>query len=211
MQFTNNTHWRTSDIKRFLHALLDRVNVARSEVGSVLVEWQTRNASKATAKAGFDGDSIHIALYLPKKGPKNHHKNAMLAVACAAAQTTDAEVLAFQEVFRMANVLAFKLVDEWCHAGTVEDPDKILNAVGTTSKPDWAPIETFQIQKYKDPLKDGTYLDFVKKKQKAISRAEKDVERETERIAAAQRRLKLAEERKKKAQKALKDARSRRT
>jgi len=216
MKITNGTHWRTSDIKRVMKSVLDRFNMPMSEVEEVAVEWQTGNASKASVKVDWPSASGSttipcVRLFLPKRGPKDHHQNAMLSIACSASQDPNAEVLAFQEVFRFVNILAFRLVDEWCIGGSVDRPQDIQSAVGTTAKPDWAPVETFQIAKYKDPLKDGTYLDFVAKKQKELRRAEADIERETANMETARHRIKLAEQRKKAAEKALRDAKARRT
>lgn len=207
----NRTHWRTSDVKRVVKAALERGEHPIAHVEIILITWTTGARAHSHAYTLGPKKTV-IKVSLPKKGPKHHHKNAMLAVACAAGQKeTDAEVLAFQEVFRFANVLAYSVAVGFEREKSVERLESLLQAVGTTAKPDWAPLETFQIQKYKDPLKDGTYLDFVAKKQKEIDAVQNTIVYQEGLFAEAKAAIKSAKKRKRVLERALQAARARRT
>jgi glutaredoxin 2 len=77
--------------------------------------------------------------------------------------------------------------------------------------PAWSPADLFTIQKYKDPKKDGAYLDFVEKKEKKLRHFDKIIEDTAGEIAKLQARLQRAKANKTKAEKSLRDARTRRS
>jgi hypothetical protein len=201
----NTTHWRSSDIKRVVEAAVVAAGPTDTKY-VVYVMWA--RGSEASVAHFTLGDMVRLVIHLPRRGPKNHHDNPMLAIALSAAIPVDGTVLAMRESFRVANVVGH-FVAVFSH--DKNGPTKLRPDVSIDAQPTWAPIETFVIRKYKDPKLDGTYRDFVAKKEKALKRAEQDMERAEAEVKAAQGRLRKAKARKVAAAKSLKAARERRS
>lgn len=177
-----------------------------------------------------------ITIKMPKNGPKDLHHNPMVAIAVAASLPADGTVLAPQETFWFANSLAYELCNEpgacekdvevslYGMPGAGGEPKTVLRPTfdrehnddlektrGSLDPPAWADASKLLVFKVKDPLKDGTYLDFVKRKTTALKKAETAIEKETATIEAAKRRLKKARDRKKEIERSLKSAKERRS
>lgn len=203
----NKTHWRTTDIKRVVQAALHAGGVEPDEATLVHVNW---SGPKAEAVIQHGDENPYITIGLPRRGPKDQHSNPMLAVAISAAGCGEdgATVLALSEAFYLSNEIAY-----YCAKGR-EVPQETLEALFDSARsdlpPKWAPIETFVVQKYKDPLKDGAYLAFVKEKEKEIAKAKNDIMQAEAQIEVAQEKLKKARRKKVTAEKSLRMARERR-
>ena len=170
-----------------------------------------------------DGKKVitHVTIQLPKRGATNPHPVAMVALAAnravAGKVDEDATLLAFSDVYFMANYLAYQFAAE--AKLTYEDEDGSLDTKSRALRPDfreitpptWVDPGKLFIAKYKDPLKDAGYLDFVKKKETAIKRETSNIERLEKEIKAGQKKLAAAKRRKKAAERAIKDATERRT
>lgn len=202
----NKTHWRSSDIKCLVEAAVSAAGPTDKHY-AVFVDWIKPGGSTGVQHLTL-GNLIRLIIRLPRRGPKDHHENPMLAIALSAVVPESGTVLAMQEAFRVANTLGH-IVTVLSH--DKNGPAKLRPDAAIDSQPTWAPIETFVIQKYKDPKLDGTFRDFVAKKEKALARAEKDAERAEAEVEAAQRRLKKAVARRKAAEKSLQAARARRS
>jgi len=208
----NETHWKSSDIRRIVRAAMAASDSDPSEDYLIQVHWQTLNASRSGVSVESLRDCTRIRLWLPKRGPKSPHSNAMLALAAAAidANTT---MLAISESYSIAHVLAYELYNYDGSGVTAADDERwtaLYEARLLDTPPEWGDANKLIITKYKDPKKDGTYLEFVERRKREISRAEHDIERETGIMEKAKRRLKLAQARKTRAEKALKSAAERR-
>lgn len=225
----NETHWRTPDIRNLVSAAqrgghgdtTRRVEV--SVIYHILKVANRRPGGKRrthhkvmqsdidyTFKRGTKATKIVIRL--PKAGPRVPHPVAMVAVAAASAAPTDSELLAPSETFWLANNLAILFWDSDRYAGSWPmELDKTMQASwGSRQPPFWSKPGEALICKVKDPTKDGTYLDFVAKKNAALGRAKTAIEKELRLIEAAKRRLKKAQDRKKTIEKSLASARARR-
>lgn len=224
IQVTNDTHWRTPDIKRLVKTSLTEAGADLTQTYKVEVSYNIRRrkkkrATKKRTKApavqhvstadvtvedcrGFD----RIVLKLPKLGPRDSHDNPMVAIATEAAAPGEGDLLAASECFRIANWLINYFWNDVAKAGEeypIDHTSSEVPAVGNAAD--------FLLCKVKDPLQDGTYLDFVKKKEAQLKRAHTSIEKETANIEAAKRRLGAARKRVKEIEKSLKGARERRS
>jgi hypothetical protein len=206
----NETHWRTSDIKRILQGALTVAGVDPSETVEVDVCWTGPQSKVIMLESG---KNPRMTIGLPRRGPKDPHRIPMMALALAAVHVPEGVmVLPLAESFRVANLVAYNCVKSRQYQFDAEHLEPIVEAaMSQDMPPKWETVEFFLIQKYADPLKDGTYLDFVKDKRRAIARADQDVARAEQQVEAAQGRLKKAQARKKAAERSLQAARARRT
>jgi hypothetical protein len=171
----------------------------------------------------FKGEEVatEIGIYMPKRGRRDPHSVAMVALAAEAAVAPhieeDTKLLDFESTYFLANHLAAKFAEEsW---RTYEDPDGTLGAAymelrefrQAGSPPETVPNDKLFIAKYKDPKLDATYRSFVKRKETAIKRETTAIEGLESEINKLRGRLKNAKKRKKLAEKALRDAASRRS
>lgn len=224
IQVTNDTHWRTPDIKRLVKSSLEAAQADLTQTYKVEVTYNIRRrkkkrATKTRAKSpavqhvstadvtvedcrGFD----RIVLKLPKLGPRDSHDNPMVAIATEAAAPGEGDLLAASECFRIANWLINYYWNDVAKAGE-EYP--LLHT--STEVPAVGNAADFLLCKVKDPLQDGTYLDFVRKKETLLSRARTTVEREQANIEASKRRLAAARKKVKEIEQSLKSARERRS
>lgn len=171
----------------------------------------------------FDGKKVMtlVTLHLPKRGSSSPHPVAMVALAAnravAGKVDEDATLLAFSDVYFMANYLAAQFAAEAVFAYEDEDGsikakhEELRGDLREITPPTWADPSKLYIAKYKDPLKDQGYLDFIAKKETAIKRDTTTIARLEKEIKAAERKLRDAKRRKKAAEKAIKDATERRT
>lgn len=221
----NETHWRTPDIKRLVGVCLDAADVDPDRKRKVTVVYNKKRR-KAVSVVDFEieirkKDTL-LTIMLPKNGPKDPHSNGMIAIASAVAAPGPGELLAPSQTFWMAHYLAKEfalepgalLIEVECDEDTRvtnrERFNELRRACGSDMPPVWANAADLLICKVIDPKKDGTYLAFIDKKERAIKRAENAIKKEEKAVVSANRRLKDAKERKKKAIKALKDAEERR-
>jgi hypothetical protein len=211
IKIENETHWRTSDVKRIVDAALTACGVDDEQDRDGFkfsVEWAP--GPQASARARDVRNTTEVTILLPRRGPKDPHSNPMMALAIAALEADEgAVVLAGSESFRMANALATRIAMRMDISK--ERHDALHNASNSDMPPAWAPPETFVIQKFKDPKLDGAFRDFVAKKEKALTRADQDMKRAEAEAKQAMGRLKKAQSRKKAAERSLQAARERRS
>jgi hypothetical protein len=231
----NETHWRTPDIRRVVKAAFDESGEDPAWPIRVSVIFNTKRVTKrkrgprskktkATTERPVSQTnctikrrprSTLITLKLPKNGPKDIHDNSMVAIAAAASARGEGQILAASHSFFLANFIAFNLTEGRAdERGQYPSSEKCLELGKmrtSTMPPAWADATKLVICKVKDPKLDGTYLDFVKKKKRAVSHAEVDIERETAVMQKAKRRIASAQKRKKAAEKALQSAAERRS
>jgi hypothetical protein len=222
----NETHWRTPDIRSVVKESAAIAGIPDARVIKVNVTYNTKKVTSRRSRGRKTVGVSHItynfkstkrqitlALMFPKNGPKEIHDVPMVAVAAAAAAPTSGDLLAASQTFWLANALADRFARE-PGSGARRDDDLwelLVKDEKDWSPPSWTDASKLLVCKVKDPLKDGTYLDFVKKKTAALKRAETAIEKETAAIEAAKRRLKKAKERKKEIEKSLKSAKERRS
>lgn len=222
---TNDTHWRTPDIKRLVKASLEAAAADLTQTYKVDVAYNVRRRKKkrATKKPTTKSPAVQqlstadvtvnekrghdsIEIKLPKLGPRDSHDNPMVAIATEAAAPGEGDLLAASECFRIANWLINYYWNDVAKAG------KEYPIHHTSSEvPAGRDAADFLICKVKDPLQDGTYLDFVKKKEAQLKRAKTTIEKETATIEAAKRRMSAAKKRVKEIERSLKAARERRS
>lgn len=233
----NTTHWKSSDIERLIRAAMKEADADPKEPRNVIVRYQkapkkkTRKQPKRKAKPHgtllYKRITEHneigvLELFLPKKGPKDLHPNAMVTLAAATAIAdagidADTTVLAVSVSFFIANALVYRLALEV--SNSYEDTDgklkkKLVSLVGSQEsfqRPAWGALDRFFLTKYKDPKLDGTYLDRVKKKKAAIKRAETSIGKAEKALKAAQKWLRDTKAKKKAAEKSLRDMADRRS
>lgn len=194
-------------------------NVTNPSVANV--NFRSASMMKGDLRVGGRKLQTEVVIYLPRRGTKDPHPVAMVALAANAAVAgkvdEDATLLPFSDVYFIVNYLAYQFAHE---AGRLyEDEDGeiekrwkgLRSYFRETTPPGWGDASKLFIAKYKDALKDATYLDFVKKKETAIKREQTTIERLEKEIKSAQRKLRDARKRKKSAEKAIKDATERRT
>jgi hypothetical protein len=203
----NSTHWKSTDILRIVRAARDEGGADPKRRRNVTVRWQTLNASQTdyhfVAQAD---DSIEISIYLPKRGPKVQHRNALVALA-AAGIDADTTMLAVSDSYFLANALA------WEFSREMGDPGKTQSLQGmrqSTNPPGWGDGTTLIITKYADPAKDGTYLDYVAKKERAIGAVRIRVDKWETEFERAKRNLAQAKKDLRGHERSLADAKKRR-
>jgi len=226
----NKTHWRTSDVERIIRDALKVGGGDVSETRLVFINYQKKKNGKGSrvsyvyyrcehAQIGSPGN---LNVYLPKRGPKDTHPNAMVALAASRDMATagiseKTVVLAVSDTYFLANAFAWEFATE--AARLYEEEECISNeerkALSVANRsiqcPPWGDSARFFIQKYKDPKKDGTYLDKVEKKKALIKRAEREIATAEHGLASAKKSLKRAKARKKAAEKSLRDMAARRS
>ena len=128
LTITNETHWRTSDIKRLVTACIEAADGCDDWKRSVDVIYHTkrrRRRSNSRAKgpvviavSRVDYEVKHeekitkITLKLPKKGKKEIHSNPMIVIAVSAAAPGEGALLSVSETFWLARGLAYELTCE---------------------------------------------------------------------------------------------------
>lgn len=215
----NETHWRTPDIRRVVAASATIAGIPPTRTIKVNTTYNTKRSGKKTVgvshisyKFKSTSRQITVSLMLPKNGPKLVHDNPMVAIAIAAA-APEGTLLAATQTFWLANALAERFAKE-PGSGARQDDDLwelLIKDEKDWSPPSWADASKLLICKDTDPLKDGTYIDFVKKQTRKLKLAETAIERETKAIAAAKRKLAAAKKRKKEIERSLKLAEERRS
>ena len=250
LTFENETHWRTSDVQRIVRLAMAEADTGMDEPRVVRVLYPKKpRSTKGTkqkrrkpngivtnpsvANVVFRTDLLsetpkdskdkttEIIIYLPRRGSKDPHPVAMVALAANRAVAgkvgEDDTLLPFSDVYFMANYLAYHFASEaWLlyedeNGKLREKWESLRQFYRETSPPAWADPSKLFIAKYRNPLKDATFVAFLKKKRTAIKTETTRIATEKKAVAAAQKRLKDAEKRKKAAEKAIKDATERRT
>ena len=189
--------------------LLVRSNVLTQE--TVRVRGGERKGEEVTTE---------ITIFLPRRGSKDPHPVAMVALAASRAVAgvvdEDTTLLPFSDVFFLVNNLSYFLAKET--AALYDDPDgkldenrkRLFEDRGEVTPPSWADPSKLYIAKLKDKFKDATFLAFVKKRETYIKRCKSDIKREEKIIADATRRMKKAQQGKKTAELAIRNATERR-
>ncbi len=132
LHIDNETHWRSSDIRRLVNACLNAAEADLSRKYKVVVIYNVRHRKLRYKKSTMALTAIStidlavsiwpldtfITIKLPKGGPRNIHSNPMVAIASSAAAPREGKLLSPSETYRLANNLAFML--------SREDPANIL-------------------------------------------------------------------------------------
>ena len=221
----NDTHWKTSDVLRIVRGAIAQAEADTKRRRHVKVRWQNQGSRVSYRITGAirGSDLTNIEIFLPRKGPKKLHSNALIALAAAGIES-DTPMLAVSDSYFLANAFAFELAKERCHlagAGRHADQeertraenkvDELRSEKRSTAPPSWADAEALIIAKYADPLKDGTFVALKEKKEAEIASAQQRIDKWKSELARATRNLKRAEKDKKKAETALAAAKKRRT
>jgi len=185
------------------------------------VVFRTKTLLKDALRVNGEEKTTEIIIYLPRRGAKDPHPVAMVALAAnravAGKVSKDDTLLPFSDVYFIANYLVYHFASEaWQlyedETGKLKEKwESLRQFYRETTPPSWADPSKLFIAKYRDPLKDATFVAFLKKKRTAIKTETTRIATEKKAVAAAQKRLKDAEKRKKAAEKAIKDATERRT
>jgi len=200
IEIQNETHWRDDDILRLVKEAAKAAE-AIDLVGRVAVRWSsrwrvdTRNRSRR---------EIEVEVCLPKRGPREDHPIPLISLASASIGS-DTLVLPSQVTYEVANCLATRL--GLVVHGALCDPS-LYDAEWSNMPPSWCP--DLIIRKNPDLTEDGTYKDFVKKREKEIASADRAIEKWEAKRDAAQRRVDTAIEKRRKAKLALASAKKRR-
>ena len=185
------------------------------------ITFHSSATTKDDVKVGGQKVTTLVTLHLPRRGSTNPHPVAMVALAAnravAGKVDEDDTLLAFSDVYFMANYLAYQFAYEASFLYEDENGElvnrwqELRSDFREVTAPTWADPSKLFIAKYRDPLKDATYLAFVKKKRTAIRTETTRIAAAEKVVTAAQKRLRDARKRKKAAEKAIKDATERRT
>lgn len=207
----NDTHWKTQDIRRIVRAAMNEAEADVKQPRHVNVEWQPKGSRVSYRFVGHtDTDGPTITISLPRKGPARLHHNALIALA-AAGIDTDTPMLAVSDSYFLANALAFEFAEEQrLKHGELEKSLDLKPYKRSTDPPGWADCTKLVITKYADPMKDGTFVEYERKKALEIASAEMRIDKHQASVAQAQRLLTRAKRDKKKAQDALSAAKKRR-
>lgn len=214
LNIENETHWKTSDIRRIVRAALDEAEADIKRSRLVKVRWQSRGSrvSYRVTGANVDSEETTVEVFLPRKGPKVLHHNALIALAAAGIDSST-PMLAVSDSYFIANALAYEFAKEaWQtdHADSNQKMRELEAERRGTSPPGWTDATKMIITKYADPTKDGSYVDFKAKKEKEIESADARIHKWEAELSRVQRNLNRAKKDKKKAQDALVAARKRR-
>ena len=184
------------------------------------VVFRTKTLLKDALRVNGEEKTTEIIIYLPRRGAKDPHPVAMVALAAnravAGKVSEDDTLLPFSDVYFIANYLVYHFASEaWQlyedETGKLKEKwESLRQFYRETTPPEWGDPSKLFIAKYRDPLKDATFLAFLRKKRKAIKVETTRIATEKKAVAAAQKRLKDAEKRKKAAEKAITDATERR-
>lgn len=223
----NTTHWKSSNVETLVRAAMKEAGAVSAEPRTVRVRYQKK---KAGSRVSFLYSPITelrkegvVELFLPKRGPKDIHPNAMVALAVAAdvadsGISKETNVLAVSDTWFLANGLAFQFARESSNnyveteGGSLRKKREALRPHERSIQcPGWGETRQFFITQYKNPKLDGTYLAMVKKKQSAIKLQETLIAKAEKELKAVQKRLRGAKSRKKAAEKSLKDMAARRS
>lgn len=237
----NTTHWKSSDIERLVRAAMRKADADPAETRTVTVRYQqvllrkggTKTKRRRTTMRKPRGAFFYkqittrnkvgaLEIFLPKKGPKDQHPNAMVTLAISASIADagiapDATVLAVSVSYFLANALAFKFAHETRHlyddtkGDLTANRNVLFSQSESIEQPSWGKVEQFFITKYADPKLDATYLARVKKKKTTIKLQETLIAKAEKELKAAQKRLRGAKFKKKTAEKSLKDMAARRS
>jgi hypothetical protein len=128
LKITNETHWRTPDIRRLVTACIEAADGCEDWKRSVDVIYHTKRRRKrrnskakgpvltSVSKVDYDvkvgKKSTKIILKLPKRGQKEIHSNPMIVIAVSAAAPGEGDLLSVSETFWMARGIAFALTRE---------------------------------------------------------------------------------------------------
>lgn len=214
LEIDNVTHWKTSDIRRLIRAAMAEGGGDPKPQRRVDVIYQPKGQGSNISyifKPVADGQTEmmrHIRIFLPKRGPKVPHHNAMVVLGAATIESKT-PILAVSDTYFLGNALAWEFAKEEDFHGDKEQ--ELRGMKRSTNPPDWQRNDNLIITKYADPKKDAGYLSFVKKKEKLVAGAQVRITKYRAEVAAAKKRLARANKDEKKALKALADAKKRRT
>ena len=197
IQIQNHTHWRSTDIKRLVQGAIDAAGVEQTDEQDVSIKY----ASIITVLVSAWGV---INIGLPKRGTKSPHPNAMVALATAGVES-NTTLLAFQDVFWLANFLAWKLSSD----GNGTGANLLSQQRRSINPPSWG--RDLYIAKYADPLKDASFVAFAERKEKEIATAQGRVDKWDAEQRRVDKNLTRAKRDLAAAKKSLKDAKKRRT
>ena len=215
LTFENETHWKTSDVRRIVQAAAAEAQTDPKRRRVVRIRWQIKGSRVSYRVTGVDlnSEETKVEIFLPRKGPKALHHNALIALA-AAGIDADTPMLAVSDSYFVANALAFEFSKEAVRLGAVDDNSKVKELEPqkrSTDPPPWADATKLVITKYADPVKDGAYVVFKEKKEAEIEAAQVRIDKYQAAVNKAERLLKRAKKDKKSAQDALAAAKKRRT
>lgn len=199
MDIENITHWKTSDIKRLVQA----AEVASNTVGRYK---KVRVNYLISTSLGFYANALTktLSIRLPKRGTNQPHPNPLVALASAGIES-GTPILAVQTTYQLANYLAEQM--SICAHGALGDT-VLHDHIASDMPPSWAP--GLVIRKYADPLKDGTFLDFCKKKEREIEKAQKHLDKWQPELDRAKKEVTKAKILVKKLKRSLANAKARR-
>jgi len=213
LTFENKTHWRTSDFQRLVRAAREAVGY-EAPLGIVIefgkrkpIPWIKMNKVVGHTKRPVPYQ--RMAFQVMKRGPKDPHPIAMLAMAASYAVkdevTEDTTLLAFSDVYYLANYFAYLLARHRAETEELSDEElgrmqKFRSNGGEITCPSWIAPEKLFVAKYRDPKKDATYLSFLKKKEVLIKKLDKEIKdlegltvRTKKKIATRRRKKSAAE------------------
>lgn len=209
LSIDNDTHWKTSDIRRIVRAAIDEAGADLKQKRVVIVKRQPKG-SRISYQYKQQTGVPHITIYLPRKGPKTLHHNALVALAAAGIDAST-PMLAVSDSYFLANALAWEFSCEVeASPARWSKHVELTEMKRSTNPPPWGDGTTLIITKYADPLKDGTYRDFVAKREAQIERAQERASKYLTARKKAERGLKKARKDIKEAQDAIADAKARR-
>jgi hypothetical protein len=212
--YENETHWKTSDVQRIVRAAVAEAGTSPKRQRIVRIKWQVKGSRVSYRVTGANPSTgeTTVDVFLPRKGPKLLHHNALVALA-AAGIDTDTPMLAVSDSYFIANALAYEFAKEATRLGEVDDNAKVQSLAPqkrSTDPPSWFDATKLVITKYADPGKDGTYVAFKEKKEAEIEAADVLIEKHQATIKKTQSLLNRAKRKKKAAQTAVAAAKKRR-
>jgi len=193
----NDTHWKSSDLLRLVRAAA--ATAGHMKDIEICVMWDSRTDWE-THPVDSLGDRIFI--YLPKRGPKVQHPNALVALAAAKIPSTT-QMLAVSESFYLANSIYYSLA-------TIVGKSPNPQLRWSNNPPTWWTGDPLVITKYADPAKDGTYQVFLDKNQQEQEAIMARINKWQAEKARAEKNLKRAQRDLRKAKASLRAAKTRR-
>jgi len=208
----NETHWKTSDIKKIVRMAQQEAGCHGCVVTQVKVGWQRRESrvSYRFAREVDDDADYIVSIQLPRKGAKVQHSNPLVALA-AEGISVDTLMLAVRDSYFLANALAYEFARATADTtGEFERVESLSAMQRSTLPPPWADGTNIIITKYADPLKDGSYRDFVAEKQRKLDLAKEREKKYLAEMDSAEKGLKRARRDIRKIERAITEAKARR-
>jgi len=198
---SNKTHWKSSDIKRLAKAALETAGCTTGYC-SIYIEWDGSTYWNIANLRDDVEEVCRLYIYLPRRGPKTPHPNALVALAASGIDAST-PMLAIQDSFFLANDIYYSV------AGTLgNSPNSQWSR--STNPPTWWTGAPLIITKYADPAKDGTYQAFLEKSRKKMEKIARRIERWSAEQIRAEKNLKRAHREMNAAKASLKSAKARR-